>query len=130
MESYDGSLWLVYAKTMVANLTIGFSVPSAEEPESLPEYFCARDVDGNGVIDSGELGECVHAPQGRLCSVDSARCEPTYALPARPDGGVFNPEIDKCEYPVDCPGGAYFPHLQKCVVGHIRECEVMICAPP
>lgn len=128
-QTYDGSQWLVYAKTTVENLSIGLAVPSEAELSSFPEYFCARNVDGNGVIDSGEFGECVNTPQGRLCSVDRVQCEPTYASPECTGEGVFNPVIDKCEYPVECPGGAYSPHLQKCVTGLIQECEGRECEP-
>jgi len=73
--------------------------------------ICAEDLNGDGDIDfssgTSEVYECNVVEGGLYCAISAVICDRDTQEPTCPEGGVFNPDTDKCEATPDisCPSG-------------------------
>jgi len=102
--------WVVYARTAVDGLSMGYSVDSGDaSPYESSDSVCAVDSNGNGTVDSGEMQACVQIGETQFCPVDAVECIATHSDAICPSGSVLNASKDKCEASpnINCPAGGY-----------------------
>lgn len=103
--------WVVYARTAVNGLIMGYSVDSEEDASQFEssDNVCAVDLNVNGNVDLGEMQACIQIDEVQFCPVDAVECIATHSEAICPSGSVLNADTDKCEASpnISCPSGGY-----------------------
>ena len=68
--------WVVYSKTTASDIRLSYTIPPEYE-YSDSDFVCIAD-DGDGLIEPGEMAQCISTPQGYLCPLDLANCDYQY----------------------------------------------------
>lgn len=72
--------------------------PSGDTEPIFPDNSCAVDSNGDGEVQQNEIHQCQQTPQGYICPVGQAQCNPQYQQPSCPEQYTYNPQTQKCEY--------------------------------
>ncbi|MFZ5572896.1 MAG: conjugal transfer protein TraN [Thermodesulfobacteriota bacterium] len=94
----------------------------------IPATGCFKDFNGNGLLDSGEFGECVTTPEGHLCLLDHIPCVNRETAANCPGPSSLNSASDQCEYPIQyrcSSSGSLYSSEETCRSGCApgSECE-------
>ena len=67
--------WVVYGKTTVTDMALSYVVPQADPyPFNDGNQVCAADLNHDGMLDTGEMTQCLNTPEGYLCPYSMTLC--------------------------------------------------------
>ncbi len=98
----------------------------------IPVTGCFQDFNGNGMLDSGEFGECAATPQGQLCLLDHIPCVNTQTAAVCPGPSALNIATDQCESPTQyrcTTSGMVFQTLAACNSGCAQGTDCVLYCP-
>jgi hypothetical protein len=115
--------WVVYSRTTVNNLKASFSITATDPPYEESAKSCSYDTNNNGIIDEGEITQCVDTEQGLHCPLNQAICTSSQEPATCPNDTTLNTETDRCEKKISCTKGIFNSDTWRCESDAIASCS-------